>query len=126
MENREALMAEIRKWTLERDKYEAMRILAEGDVPASAVLDTRDLFYNAHLRSRDFVKNIRHPVHGDIRVLGWPARMSGSSVSVKAAPRLGEHSAEVVAEVLGLDQAAVTKLLETGIIAVPGPVTAPR
>lgn len=121
-ENREALMTEIRKWTIERDKYEAMRVLAEGDVPASAVLDTRDLFYNEHLRSRDFVKTIRHSVHGDIRVLGWPARMSASSVPIRAAPRLGEHSAEVVAADLGLDPSAVAKLLESGIIASPGPV----
>ena len=124
MENRDALMAEIRKWTMTRDKYDAMRVLAEGDVPASAVLDTRDLFYNEHLRSRDFVKNIPHPVHGGIRVLGWPARMSKSSVPVKAAPRLGEHSAEVVAQDLGLDEAAVAKLLDAGIIATPG--KAPR
>jgi formyl-CoA transferase len=124
MENRDALMAEIRKWTMTRDKYDAMRVLAEGDVPASAVLDTRDLFYNEHLRSREFVKNIRHPVHGDIRVLGWPARMSKSSVMVKAAPRLGEHSTEVIAEDLGLDAAQVAKLVEQGIIATPG--KAPR
>jgi formyl-CoA transferase len=119
MENREALMAEIRTWTMARDKYEAMRALAEGDVPASAVLDTRDLYRNAHLESRGFVKTVRHAVHGDIRLLGWPARMSASSVPIKAAPRLGEHSAEVVAEDLGLDAAAVAKLIENGIIALP-------
>jgi formyl-CoA transferase len=121
MENREALTAEIRKWTMERDKYEAMRVLAEGDVPASAVLDTRDLYTNEHLKSRGFVKNIRHAVHGDIRVLGWPARMSASSVPIEAAPRLGEHSMEVVAEDLGLDAAQVAKLVEQGIIAQAGP-----
>ena len=122
MENRDALMAEIRAWTIARDKYEAMRALAEGDVPASAVLDTRDLYQNAHLERREFVKTVRHPVHGDIRLLGWPARMSASSVPIKAAPRLGEHSAEVVAQDLGLDAAAVAKLLEAGIIAGPAPV----
>jgi crotonobetainyl-CoA:carnitine CoA-transferase CaiB-like acyl-CoA transferase len=73
------------------------------------------------LKSRGFVKNVRHAVHGDIRVLGWPARMSASSVPIEAAPRLGEHSAEVVAEDLGLDPAQVATLVEQGIIAQAGP-----
>ncbi|MDP6377104.1 MAG: CoA transferase [Pseudomonadales bacterium] len=114
--NREALTEIISAWTLVRDKYEAMRELAEGGVPASAVLDTRDLFHNAHMNERGFVQTVEHEVHGKVKVLGWPARMSESEVPIVAAPRLGRHSREIVAQDLGLDAAEIDSLIQQGII----------
>jgi formyl-CoA transferase len=116
LENREALIEVISHWTLARDKYQAMRELAEGGVPASAVLDTRDLFHNAHMNERGFVQTVDHEVHGKVKVLGWPARMSESEVPITAAPRLGRHSREVVAEDLGLGVAEIDSLIEQGVI----------
>ncbi|NIR98361.1 MAG: CoA transferase, partial [Gammaproteobacteria bacterium] len=115
--NHDSLRAEISQWTLARDKYEAMRILAEGGVPASAVLDTRDLFDNPHLKARGFVHTVEHEEHGTIRLLGWPARMSKSQVPIKAAPRLGRDSREVVAADLGLTPESVDALVRAGVIA---------
>jgi formyl-CoA transferase len=115
--NHDSLRAEIGKWTLQRDKYEAMRILAEGGVPASAVLDTRDLFDNPHLLDRGFVHTVEHEEHGTIRMLGWPARMSRSQVPIKAAPRLGRDTREVIAADLGLAPESVDALVESGVVA---------
>ena len=114
--NREALEDAIAAWTLERSKYEAMQTLAEAGVPASAVLDTKDLYQNPHMVSRGFVHEVEHPEKGKMRLLGWPARMSASQVPIKAAPVLGEHSAEVLAEDLALDEAGIAKLMEAGVI----------
>ena len=114
--NRDALIEVITDWTMARDKYQAMQDLAEGGVPASAVLDTKDLFHNPHMNERDFVKEIEHEVHGKIKVLGWPARMSESEVAITAAPRLGRHSREVVAEDLGLSASEIDQLIEQGVI----------
>lgn len=115
--NHESLRAEISQWTLERDKYEAMRILAEGGVPASAVLDTRDLYDNPHLLARGFVHTVEHEEHGTIRLLGWPARMSKSQVPIKAAPRLGRDTREVIAADLGLAPDSMDALVEAGVVA---------
>ena len=116
-EKREELKGEIEAWTSQRDKYEAMRQLAEGGVPASAVLDTADLYTNPHLQQRGFVHEVEHPDVGRVKLLGWPARMSASEVPIKAAPRLGEHSREVVAADLGLAADAVDDLVAKGVIA---------
>ena len=113
------LRDEITAWSMARDKFEAMRELAEGGVPASAVLDTRDLYENGHLIERGFIQQIEHPRHGRVRVLGWPARMSESSVPIQAAPLLGQHSTEVLAEDLALDGAELEALLRDGVIAGP-------
>ena len=114
--NRDAIVAEIAKWTSQRDKYDAMRELAEGGVPASAVLDTSDLYRNPHLVERGFVHELEHPTVGPIKLLGWPARMSASKVPIEAAPLLGAHSREVLASDLGLAGAEVDELVEAGVV----------
>ena len=114
--NSAALKQEIQAWTMQRDKYEAMRVLAEAGVPASAVLDTKDLYDNPHLTERGFIKTVEHEVHGQIKLLGWPARMSESAVPIKAAPRLGRDSSEVVAEDLSLTLDDIDELIAAGII----------
>jgi len=116
VENAEALRAEIGTWTIEHDKYQAMETLARGGVPASAVLDTKDLYENAHLLERGFVHEVDHPVHGNIKLLGFAARMSASSVPITPSPRLGEHSREVLSQDLGMAPAGLDALLRDGII----------
>ena len=115
-ENRTALSAEIAAWVVERDKYEGMRALCDAGVPASAVLDTKDLYENPHLVGRGFVREVDHPVHGRIKLLGWPARMSESAVPVEPAPLLGQHSREVVAADLGLAADAIDELVREGVL----------
>jgi len=115
-QRRAEVRAEIEEWTRARDKYDAMRELAEGGVPASAVLDTRDLYRNPHLVERGFVHEVEHPAVGPIKLLGWPARMSESEVPIEAAPLLGAHSREVLASDLGLAGAEIDDLVETGVV----------
>ena len=114
--NSDALKQVIEAWTMQHDKYEAMRVLAEGGVPASAILDTKDLYDNPHLAERGFIHTVDHEVHGRIRLLGWPARMSESSVPIKAAPRLGRHSSEIIVEDLALTAGEIEDLVAAGVI----------
>jgi formyl-CoA transferase len=110
------LFEEIAQWTRQRTKHEAMSELAEAGVPASAVMDTKDLYDDPHLAAREFITTLDHPQHGEIRLLRWPARMSGSEVSIVPAPMLGQHSREVVAEDLGLSNTDVDALVDQGVI----------
>ena len=115
-ENREALASEIAAWAARYDKYEGMRLLAEGGVPASAVLDTKDLYENPHLVGRGFVREVEHPVHGQIKLLGWPVRMSESAVAFAPAPLLGQHSREVIAADLSLAEEEIDALVQAGVM----------
>ncbi|MDE0039594.1 MAG: CoA transferase, partial [Gammaproteobacteria bacterium] len=114
--NRDLLCAEIAAWTLTKTKREAMTAFAEAGVCASQVYETSDLFTDPHLVERDFIHELHHADHGDIRLLGWPARMSGSQVDIEAAPLLGEHTDEVLGQDLGLDETAIAALREVGAI----------
>ena len=112
----EELMEEISKWTRERTKHEAMHQLCEGNVPASAVFDTKDLFNDPHLLERGFIHTVEHEGLGPVRLLGWPAQLSESHVDIQAAPLLGRHTDEVLASDLGLGEEDIERLRGTGAI----------
>ena len=116
LENSEPLRVEIEKWTRDHTKQDAMKLLAEAGVPASAVFDTLDLFNDPHLRERGFVKTIEHPSLGAIQLLGWPARMSGSAVEIEPAPFLGHHTDEILAGELELSGEEIAGLRDRGAI----------
>ena len=62
------------------------------------------------------MKTVEHRDLGEVRLLGFPTRMSESSVEIERAPYLGEHSDEVLSEDLALDQEMLVKLREVGVV----------
>jgi formyl-CoA transferase len=88
----------VRSWTLGRDKMEAMRVLSEHGVPCGAVLDTCELLANEHLRQSGMVVPHHHPDWGTIWIPGCPVRMDGFEPRLDPAPRLGQHTREVLDE----------------------------
>ena len=116
LEHADEVHEAIAAWTSSRTKQEAMMELGAAGAPCSAVLDTHDLFNDPHLLEREFVQTVEHPVLGEVPLMGWPARMSGSSVPIAAAPMLGEHSDEVLADDLGLDSDRLSELHSSGIV----------
>ena len=89
------------------------------------MLDTRDLHEDPHLRERGFIVDVEHPELGTVPMLGWGPRLSASEVTITAAPRLGAHTAEVLAGELGLDDVDVDGLVTRGVVSVHDPAAAP-
>lgn len=115
-EHREALYAEIAAWTRQRTKFEAMEWLAERGVPCSAVYDTEDLLRDKHLRARNMIRTVHHPVRGSYEMLAPPIHLSDSAVEMVPAPLLGEHTAEVLRRELGFTEAELADLAARGVI----------
>ena len=116
MENGDALYEEIRNWTGQRTKYEAMETIAAAGVPCSACLDTAELYHDKHMTARGFVHELDLPVHGKVPILGFAPRMSESDVDITRPPRLGEHTDEVLAAELGMDEEQIAALRDSGVI----------
>ena len=114
--HREELFEKIASWTITKEKHEAARLFAKEGVCASAVYETSELFEDAHLLERNFIKRIDHRDHGNVRILGWPARLSKSEVEPLAAPLLGEHTDEVLHEDLGLTADVLANLRTQQVI----------
>lgn len=115
-EHREVLYDKIASWTRARTKQAASEQFSLAGVCASPVNETSELFKDVHLQERGFIKSLTHREHGDIRLLGWPARMSNSSVDMEAAPLLGEHTDEVLQHELGLTSDQLTELHARGVL----------
>lgn len=115
-ENREALFDTIASWTRTKTKQEASAIFSKAGVCASPVNETTELFTDEHLLERNFIKQIEHREHGRVSILGWPSRLSKSSVDPIAAPLLGEHTDEVLREDLGLSKEQLADLHRRSVV----------
>lgn len=93
----------------------AARLRAAG-VPASAVLNARDLHASEFLRRRGLVADVQHPAAGRHRQQGLPLHISGFDLTIRrAAPRFGEHNREILAA-LGLVAGEIGSLREHEVI----------
>lgn len=116
----DALYEEIAAWTRQRTKFEAMEELGARGVPCGAVYDSNDILGDRHLRARGQIVTVDHPVRGLIEMLAPPIHLSDSNVAMVAAPLLGEHTAEVLREELGLDHGEVEALSREGVLGLGG------
>jgi formyl-CoA transferase len=110
------LFEEIAKWTLSLTKHEVMRALGEAGVPCGAVLDTAELLDDPHLNARGQIHTIEHATRGRFRLPGCPVRLSASPAPTAPPPLAGEHTAEVLAEVLGLSTDEMADLRARGVV----------
>src|SRR5215469_15426262 len=113
---REAEVDEIvASWTKQRTKHEAMAQLSAVGVPAGAVLDTQELVDEPSFYERGILQTMVH-VERKMVMPTWPVRFDGVPTEVTSAPLLGEHTAEVLADWLGLEATAVADLRKDGIV----------
>lgn len=116
-ENREALDAIVEAWTRTRDKHDLMRLLGDAGVPSGAIQDTGEVIADPHLREREMMVEIDYPPRdGVYHTPGCPIKLSGSKVDITAPPQLGEHTNEVLRDLCGLDDGALTRLHKEGVI----------
>jgi crotonobetainyl-CoA:carnitine CoA-transferase CaiB-like acyl-CoA transferase len=106
----------IAAWTRLRDKREAMRVLSAAGVPAGAIFDTMELTHEPDFERRGIIQTMEHPAVGAFKMPGWPVRFGGRTPEIKPAPLLGQHTAEVLQEWLGLDADGIHQLGKDGII----------
>ncbi|MEO5899598.1 MAG: CoA transferase [Ilumatobacteraceae bacterium] len=116
-EHEPELNAIVAAWCAMRSKHEAMMLLADAGIAASAVMDTRDVFHDPHLVARGFVQEVPHPTHGSVLLLDKPFRLEKSNVPLRAAPVLGADTDTVLAAELGLVADELDALRAEGVIA---------
>ena len=114
--NQRALDAEIEAWTRSQDARELMNTLRKAGVTAGALLTEEECFEDPHLRDRGFFQEMDHREAGRHRYPAGLWKMSGTDLSAKPAPCLGEHNGYVYQELLGFGQDEVRSLKERGHI----------
>jgi crotonobetainyl-CoA:carnitine CoA-transferase CaiB-like acyl-CoA transferase len=103
----------------QRDRDFVAMALQERGVAAAPVYAAEEALEDEQLRDRDFYVELDHAEVGRRRYLGTPVRWQGRAreFEYRPAPLLGEHTDEVLREVLGLGDQELQELRERGVAA---------
>jgi formyl-CoA transferase len=96
-----------------------MAILNPLDVPCGPIMSTQDLANDEHVRGRDMWVELDHPQRGKWWNVGMPIKLSASPAVIKRSPTLGEHTEEVLKEVLKYDEGKIGALKQAGAFVAP-------
>jgi len=78
--------------------------LTEYRIPYALVNDYIQALEDPQVKHRGLLHEVDHPVSGKIKVVGPPWRMSNTNTEVRSPPTLGQHTAEVLQEWLGINE----------------------
>ncbi len=108
--------AMIEEWTMTRTKYQAMAEFNAHNIPCGPILSMKELAEEPALRATGTVVEVDHPERGPYLTVGNPIKLSDSPVEVRRSPLLGEHTEEILREVVGWDEERIAAAREAGAI----------
>jgi len=114
----------IEAWTMSKTKFEAMDILNEYDIPCGPILSMKELAEEKSLRETGTVVEVDHPKRGKYLSVGNPIKLSASPSDVVRSPLLGEHTDEIMRQVLRYDEKRVADVKASGAVGGTGKVAA--
>jgi len=116
--NREALVPAIADILRQQPLAHWLPLLREANVPSGPINDFRQVFDDPQIRHRAMVREIAHPLSGSLSVVANPLNFSATPVEYKRPPPLlGQHTHEVLRELLAVGDAELAELGAEGAIA---------
>jgi crotonobetainyl-CoA:carnitine CoA-transferase CaiB-like acyl-CoA transferase len=116
-ENADPLHSELRGIFLQRPAAEWVRLLLAAGLPVAPVNDIAALFSDPQVAARGMLPRVEQPGAGPIAVCGTPVRFGDAEPTTYAsAPGLGEHTREVLATWLGMDEGSIGNLEKAGVV----------
>ncbi|UCG82567.1 MAG: CoA transferase [Dehalococcoidia bacterium] len=108
----------IEDWTQQHDPFEAMDVLQNTGVPAGVVECVEDqILRDQQLKYRGFIIELDHPVAGSHLYAGQPIKLSGTpALPSTYAPMIGEHTDELMQEMLGMSTDEIGRLKEEKVL----------
>ncbi len=99
-----------------KTKYEVMEICNPLDIPVGPILSMKELAEESALRETGTIVEVDHPERGSYLSVGCPIKFSGFAPEVKRSPLLGEHTDEILADVLGYSAEEIAEIKESGAV----------
>jgi crotonobetainyl-CoA:carnitine CoA-transferase CaiB-like acyl-CoA transferase len=117
VKNREVLVPLLAEMVKERGRDEWIAMLEEVGVPCGPINNLDEVFANEQVQARGIEIALPHPTAGKVKLVRSPMRMSATpATSGKAPPLLGQHTEEVLAEILGMSFDAIAALKEKKVL----------
>jgi crotonobetainyl-CoA:carnitine CoA-transferase CaiB-like acyl-CoA transferase len=117
VKNRDTLVPLLAGMVATRRRDEWIEMLESVGVPCGPINDVGEVFDNPQVRARGVEIELPHPAASKVRLVRSPMKMSATpATSDKAPPMLGEHTDEVLREVLGKEEAQIAALRAKGVV----------
>ena len=115
--NKQVLLPIVAGVMKQRTMGEWMPLLSEANVPSGPINDFKQVFEDPQIRHRELVHTIPHPLSGTMKVVGNPLKFSETPLEYKRPPPLlGEHTSEVLRDLLGMADTEIDQLAQQGVV----------
>ena len=108
------IFTRIEQWTMTKTKFEAMDILNQYDIPCGPILSMKEIAEDKSLRATGTLVEVDHPERGKYLSVGNPIKLSDSPANVVRSPLLGEHTDEILRDVLKLPATQIEAIKASG------------
>ena len=117
VENRAELTRLIQEFFSKKTKAEWVALLEAAGVPNGPINDLAQVYAEPQVKARGIRVDMEHAAAGKIPTVASPMRFSGTPLEYRQAPPLlGEHTEEVLRDILRLDAAAISRLKNDKVI----------
>ena len=106
----------IEDWTMTKTKFEVMDICNSLNIPVGPILSMKEISEDESLRQTGTIVDVEHPERGNYLTVGNPIKLSDSPSDVLRSPLLGEHTDEILKDVLGMSDADIAEAKEMGAV----------
>ena len=115
--NEDVLEDILSAWTAQRDRWEVTEVLQQAGVAAFPSMSNKDMATDPHLEARGYLVRKDHPEFSPRVHAGVPWQMSDTPCEVRtAAPLRGQHTDEVLGELLGMSEAEIGQLRDGQVL----------
>ena len=106
----------IEDWTMTKTKLEVMDICNALNIPVGPILSMKEISEDESLRQTGTIVDVEHPERGNYLTVGNPIKLSDSPSDVVRSPLLGEHTDEILKDVLGMSDADIAEAKKMGAV----------
>jgi len=116
-ENYQVLKPIITHWSKKKTVQEVLDILLQAGVPVGEVNTIDKIVEDPNIKLREMIVEVDHPLAGKVKITDSPIKLSLTPGKVeKASPLLGQHTEEILNELLGFSKEEIEGLKKEGII----------
>ena len=117
VKNRQVLVPMLENIMMKRTKAQWLPALESAKVPCGAINNLSEVFEDPQVAARNMIDTWQHPHQKDLRLVASPLKLSLTPVRQDhAPPQLGQHTAQLLNEVLGYSDAQIERLQSKGVI----------
>jgi len=117
LQNNDEMNQIVADWIRSKPRDELLKRLDEYGVPVSPILSIKDIFEHPHYKERENIIEVSHPRLDKIKVPGIVPKFEKTPGCVRSiAPDLGEHTFEILHEMVGLTEQEIDDLKRKNII----------